>query len=399
MENVNYKKLFLKKGRRDSLDRKHPWIFSGAIQNKEDFSDGDLVSVVGPDGNHIGTGYFQDSSIMVRMISFDNQLIDDVFWDSKLAQAFNLRRCLNLPNHTTNCFRLMHGEGDGIPGLIIDVYDDVAVIQAHTIGVFLRVQDISLALDRLFESGDNALDSIYLKSESALPSNFAGNAQDRFLKGEKSCVLVKENEAIFEVDVVQGQKTGFFIDQRENRKLLSNFTKGKSVLNLYAYTGGFSIYSLRSGAKRVVSVDSSKRAIESLDKNLILNQILSNHESILLDVNAYLKAPAESEFDIVIVDPPAFAKSIHKRHNAVQAYKRVNTEAIKRVKSGGLLFTFSCSQVIDQQLFYHTITSAGIESGRECKVLHVLSQSPDHPVSINHPEGKYLKGLVLYIER
>lgn len=389
---MDYKEVIVKRDRVAAIKRRHPWIFSGGIIDHEDCEDGDIVRVITRKGEFLALGYFQNGSIMVRVLSFVDEQIDTVFWSDKIKVAQELRYNINLPSDDTDAYRLIHGEGDGLSGLIVDVYSDVAVIQCHTVGMHQRREEIGKALDEYLE-----LDSIYVKSGKTLPRDYALEHDDYFIKGDKEEIVVKENGYQFIINVVSGQKTGFFLDQRENRKLLKTFAKGKTVLNLFSYSGGFSIYGLEGDASSVVSVDVSAKAIEICDRNVALTKKQSRHESLTVDVNSYLKEIPKDTYDIIVVDPPAFAKSVRKKHNAIQAYKRVNAAAIRKVKSGGLIFTFSCSQVIDSALFYHTITAASIEAGRPCQVLYHLSQGPDHPVSIFHPEGKYLKGLVMKV--
>lgn len=390
---TNYPKAIIRDKRVPAIRRRHPWIFSGAIKEIDPCEDGDLVTVETRRGEFLATGYYQDGSIMIRVLSFEDRAIDSDFWTEKVQHAVSLRANISLPSQITNVYRLFHGEGDGVPGLIIDIYNNVAVMQCHTIGVHMMRDDIADAIQANVEG----IDTIYLKSGQTLPANYASNFEDYFLLGDQEEVTVLENGCAFIINVVNGQKTGFFIDQRLNRLLLQQFAKGKDVLNLFSYTGGFSIYALEAGARKVTSVDVSEKALAICDQNVALIKKSDIHESLAADVNHYLKEIPKGQHDIIIVDPPAFAKSIRKKHNAVQAYKRVNLAAIKKVKPGGLIFTFSCSQVIDQQLFYHTITAAAIEAQLDCQVLYHLSQGPDHPVSLFHPEGRYLKGLVLRV--
>ncbi len=394
MEN---KQLRLKKGKEVSLFRNHPWVFSGALQFIPDsIQDGDLVDVMRSDHTYIATGYYQGGgSIAVRIISFDKKDIDQLFWNEKIKNAYIFRQYLHLISSDTNTYRLFHGEGDGIPGLIVDIYNDIAVIQAHSIGVHIAAAQISDAIVAIYEQ---KIESIYLRCKDTLPDQYSMTAEDILLLGNKVETVIKENGVSFRINVITGQKTGFFLDQRENRLLLSDYSKGKTVLNCFCYTGGFSIYALMAGAIKVDSVDISQKAMDLLEENLLLNHFEGIHQSFCANVMHFLNDESIPEYDIVIVDPPAFAKSIHKRHNAVQAYKRLNVLAFKKVKSGGLLFTFSCSQVVGTQLFYDTIVAAGIEAGKKVRVVKSLSQGPDHPINLFHPEGHYLKGLLLYVE-
>lgn len=384
----------IKKDRIISIRRRHPWVFSGGVLEHNHCSDGDIVEVQSQNGEFLAMAYFQEGSIMLRILSFEKVVIDLDFWKRTFTKAFHLRRHLGLPNEMTNAYRLLHGEGDGIPGLIIDIYNDMAVMQCHAIGIHKQISMITNAIEATIPG----VNIIYNKSKNTLPKEYAEEVEDGFVKGSCDIITIKEYNNIFEIDPVDSQKTGFFLDQRENRKLLSQFTEGKAVLNLYCYTGGFSIYALNNGAASVVSIDSSRKAIEVLEKNVSLAKIGHRHEGLVKDVNQYLTQIESDAYDIIIVDPPAFAKSIRKKHNAIQAYKRVNAAAISKVKKGGMIFTFSCSQVIDYQLFYDTITAAAIETGRDCQVLYVMSQGADHPVNMYHPEGKYLKGLVLFVD-
>jgi 23S rRNA (cytosine1962-C5)-methyltransferase len=390
------KKIFLKPGREESVLRFHPWVFSGAVRNGEgEFTDGDWVNVYDSRQQFLAAGFVNDGSIVVKIYTYNPELPDFSFWNKKVKSAFDLRQVLGfLNNDKTNCYRLIHGEGDGFPGLIVDVYAGVAVFQAHSIGVFLHREMIAKAI---VENSNGTINTVFNKSSKTLPKEFAQNNEDGFIIGTLAEQTVLENGHKFIIDWKTGQKTGFFLDQRENRALVANYVNGKSVLNTFSYTGGFSIYALKNGAKNVDSVDVSKPALDILDRNIELNGLnIQNHQSKNEDTLDFLKSC--NPYDIVILDPPAYAKSIAKRHNAVQGYKRLNIMGLEKVKRGGFLFTFSCSQVIDKQLFYQTVMSAAIESKRNIKVLHHLSQGADHPVNIFHPEGSYLKGLTLFVE-
>ena len=390
----NYPILYIKKDRVASIKRKHPWIFSRGVLAHDAIDDGAIVEIHSKGKAYLATGYYQDGSILVRLLSFEGELIDQDYWDRKIANAIALRTKIDLPNAHTNAYRLFHGEGDGVPGLIIDVYNDVAVIQCHTVGIHLMIDQIATALTKTLGA---SLDSIYDKSKNALPQTYSSRLKDGCIRGDKTKVIIQENKHTFEIDLINSQKTGFFLDQRDNRQLLGLYAKDKRLLNLYCYTGGFSIYAIHHGATAVCSIDASRTAMATLEENLRLNGGYDQHISLTEDVNRYIATIQAHDYDIIVVDPPAFAKSIRKRHNAVQAYKRVNAAAIAKVAPGGMIFTFSCSQVIDAKLFYDTITAAAIETGRQCRVIHHLSQGADHPVSIYHPEGKYLKGLVLEV--
>ncbi|PSL07642.1 class I SAM-dependent rRNA methyltransferase [Cecembia rubra] len=390
-----YQKIKLHKGKEVSILRKHHWVFSGAIANKdESFENGELVEVVDHKGNFLGIGHFQHGSIMVRLITFENEKINIEFWIKKLKAAYQVRESLGLTNNPmTNVFRLVHGEGDGLPGLIIDYYNGTAVVQTHHIGMFRHVKDIANALQSVF---GNQLHAVYDKSAETLPKNIG--VENRLVWGEPQTNLVLEYGCQFEIDWEKGQKTGFFVDQRENRNLLGLYSKGKKVLNSFCYSGGFSVAALKAGAIEVHSVDISAKAIDLTDKNVNLNEGFGGkHSSTVADVVKYIRE-IDNDFDIIVLDPPAFAKNIKARHNAVQGYKRLNAEALKKIKPGGILFTFSCSQVVDKQLFAHTITAAALETGRNVRILHYLSQPADHPVNIYHTETEYLKGLVLYVD-
>lgn len=389
-----YPIIKIKRERVVSVQRKHPWIFSRAVLNRPELEDGAIVEIHDPKDNFLAIGHYQDASILVRILSFEKCEINQDFWNDRIAKAIALRKTINLPNNETNAYRLVHGEGDGLPGLIIDVYNLAVVVQCHSIGMHLQIEAIAKAVEEQLPVKPEV---IYDKSFNSLPEKYASGMKDRFLKGEQELWEILENGNKFQIDLVNSQKTGFFLDQRENRQLLSNFSKGKKILNLYAYTGGFSVYALNKGAEEVVSIDASKKAIQMLEQNIDLCHGKKKHRSMVEDVNRYLKEIERDRFDIIILDPPAFAKSIRKRHAAVQAYKRINKLALERLAPGSILFTFSCSQVIDQKLFYDTVTAAAIESCKEATVLFQLTQGPDHPVSLFHNEAKYLKGLVLLL--
>lgn len=392
---MEYAVIVLKQGRDASIKRNHHWIFSGGIQKITGSpKEGDLVQIINSNQEICGYGHYSDSNISVRVLQLGDGAWQDDFWLIKIQEAFRMRQRLGLTeNPLTNAFRLIHGEGDGLPGLIIDVYADAAVIQCHTLGMYKSIQAISNALLNTFRG---SLAVIYNKSIESL-GNDKGNIINHWLVGDKAETIVHENGHAFKVNWVTGQKTGFFIDQRENRYLLGRLCQGKSVLNLFCYSGGFSVYALEHQAALVHSVDVSAKAIELTDSNVsLIGNVNERHASYAMDVNKFL---AESgTYDIVICDPPAFAKSLNKRHQALIGYKNLNAKVIKKVRSGGLLLTFSCSQVMDRELFQQTILAAALESNRKIKILNHLSQGPDHPTNIYHPEGSYLKGLLLYIE-
>lgn len=386
--------IHLKKGKEFSIQRNHPWIFSGAIDLVDgELNDGCWVKVFDSKGNILGYGHFQEGSISVRIISFGSHEPKADFWSNKIKNAILQRKITDLPSPTTNAFRLIHGEGDGLSGLIIDFYNGVAVMQAHSYGMHADRVNIANALKEVL--GDEIL-AVYYKSKSTL--KFVDDLKDEFLLGDENTPhTILENGNKFFVDWITGQKTGFFLDQRDNRNLLAQYSKGRSVLNTFCYTGGFSVYALKAGATFVHSVDASAKAIELTRKNIELNGFDSSiHTCTESDTVSFLETNG-ANYDIIVLDPPAFAKHRSAKHQAIKGYQRLNAEAMKVIKPGGIIFTFSCSQVIDRQLFYSTVVSAAIQSGRDIKVLHHLSQPADHPVSIYHPEGEYLKGLVLYV--
>jgi 23S rRNA (cytosine1962-C5)-methyltransferase len=388
--------LKLLPGKEKSLERRHPWIFSGALKKQDNpLESGSVVTVTDHRGNFMAIGHFQkDASIAVRVLSFEDLAIDSDFWMDTVRKARAFRDTLGLTENTdTNAYRLIHGEGDGVPGLIIDIYNQTAVIQSHSDGILRSLTDIADAIKQVYS---NEITTIYARPESS-----GGNAPDsegKFLLGSSGETVIKENGVSFKINVVTGQKTGFFLDQRENRLLAGALSKGKTVLNCFCYSGGFSMYALVNQAARVDSVDISQKAMDLLDENLKLNNFNENYQNFTANVLKFLDNPELDAYEIVIVDPPAFAKSLHKRHNAVQAYKRLNLLALKKIKPGGFMLTFSCSQVVGVQLFHDTIMAACIESNRHVRIVRQLSQGPDHPVNIYHPEGHYLKGLLLYIE-
>ena len=391
-------KITLKPGKEEFVRRFHPWIFSGAIARVEgEPTDGDVVQVCDRRGEFLAVGHFHHGSIAVRILSFeDRNPSDAAFWAQKFERAFAVRRALGLIGDLdTSCYRLAHGEGDGLSGLVVDVYGDVAVLQCHSIGMHRQRDLLAAALKSVL--GKHL--SVFDKSAETLPPKYAQSIQNQFIGTPgPSTVEVVENGVRFRVDIAGGQKTGFFLDQRDNRLLLTKFVRGKSVLNTFCYTGGFSAYALAAGAREVCSVDVSQRAMDLTAENVALNAPFDgSHEAQCADVQQFLKNDTRL-WDVLVVDPPAFAKSLDKRHNAVQGYKRLNAAAIERAGAGGVIFTFSCSQVVDRQLFYDTIVAAAMEAGRQVRVLHHLTQGGDHPVNIFHPEGAYLKGLVLFVE-
>jgi len=389
-------KVTIKKGKEYSIERFHPWIFSGAIQKLEgNAEDGCWVEVQNHNGKILGYGHYQNGSIAIRMLSFEGLPPLKDFYHHKIKRAVNLRNSASLPSAGTNSFRLIHGEGDGLPGLIVDYYDGTAVIQAHSVGMHLDRKIISIALQETI----SGLQTVYYKSQSTLPGKIRDTREDEYLFGLGVIPhVISEYNNKFYVDWEEGQKTGFFLDQRENRRLLGDYSKGKKVLNTFCYTGGFSIYALNASAELVHSVDSSEKAIAMTRKNIALNGFDENvHTSFAEDTFDFIKDKKDL-YDVLVLDPPAFAKHRDARHQAVKGYQRLNAEAMRIIKPGGIIFTFSCSQVVDRKLFYDTVVSAAIQAGRQSKVLHHLSQPADHPVSIFHPEGEYLKGLVLSVD-
>ncbi len=392
-----YPVIQLKKSKERSLLQRHPWVFSGAIAKEPpSLENGDLVQVHSAAGEYLATGHFHRATITVRCLDFDGNVIDEFFLRNKIRNCLTLRKNIHLPNYQSNCFRLIHGEGDGFPGLIADVYGNTLVLQSYTAGM----HKLKTMLLPVLKNELSFIDAIYDKSNETMSKHGISTGGDEFLFRKpdyKAEEFVIENGIKYSVDFIGGQKTGFFLDQRDNRQLLRHYSEGKSVLNTFCYTGGFSLASLNGMAQKVVSIDSSARAMEGLDRNLLLNQFKSIHSSVTADAMAYLKSASEM-FDIVILDPPAFAKHLNQTSNAIIGYRNLNTAGFRHVKPGGLLFTFSCSQAVDRELFRKIIFQSALQAGREVKILHHLSQPPDHPVSIYHPEGEYLKGLVLMVE-
>lgn len=397
--------ITLKKGKTESLRRYHPWIFSGAIAEiSQNLHEGDIVKVVSATGDFLAIGHFQTGSIAVRVLSFETRNIDELFWRERIREAWKLRQSLNLINDKNNIFRLVHGEGDRLPGLVVDIYKDTAVMQAHSTGMHLCRKDIAEAI--ILET-DGYIKNVYYKSDTTLPYNAELDEREGFLVGNTDNNTAKENDLNFHIDWLCGQKTGFFVDQRENRLLLEKYSANKRVLNMFCYTGGFSVYALRGGAKKVVSVDASETAIRLTERNITLNfPETSNHSAYAEDAFRYLdKLPfpdspgfKENSFDLIVLDPPAFAKHRSAIRNALKGYTRLNLAAMKKISHGGILFTFSCSQAINTEQFRLAVFTASAQSGRHVRILHQLHQPADHPINIFHPEGEYLKGLVLYVE-
>jgi 23S rRNA (cytosine1962-C5)-methyltransferase len=389
-------KVVLKSGKDQSLRRYHPWVFSGAIKKiYGEPAEGDIVALYDNKDEFLALGHYQVGSIMVRVFSFEEGIPDYDFWKEKIVKAYEVRRQLGLAEAgSTNVYRLFHGEGDGIPGLIIDYYHGNVVIQIHSVGVFLLRATLVQILKELY---GKELKCIFDKSQSTMPFKAPVNAKDEFLLGGNDHEMVKENGLNFMVDWTSGQKTGFFIDQRENRSLLQKYSKDRSVLNMFCYTGGFSVYAVRGGAKLVHSVDSSRKAIELVNENVALNFTNPEHTAYCEDAFHYMQ-DIKGKYDLIVLDPPAFAKHQNVLHNALQGYKRLNQVALEQIKPGGILFTFSCSQVVSKENFRKSVFAASANAKRSVRILHQLTQPVDHPVNIYHPEGEYLKGLVLYVE-
>ena len=390
-----YKRVILKRGKEESLKRFHPWVFSGAIARMDKVEEGDLVTVYDHEGNLIGNGHFQIGSIAVRILSFDDTEIDANFFLRRLAEAYKMRQALGLLRPDNNAFRLVHGEGDFLPGLVIDIYGTTAVMQAHSPGMhFAR----HLIADALTQLPDGVVKNVYYKSETTLPYKAQLDPQNTYIKGAFDSDVAMENGLKFHVDWLKGQKTGFFVDQRENRALLEHYAKDRRVLNMFCYTGGFSFYALRGGAELVHSVDSSAKAISLTDANVELNfPDCERHQSFAVDAFKYLDEMTTS-YNLIILDPPAFAKHKSALRNALIGYRKLNAKAFEKIEPGGILFTFSCSQAVNNEQFRLAVFSAAAMSKRKVRILHQLTQPADHPINIYHPEGEYLKGLVLYVE-
>ena len=392
-----YKTIVLKRGKEESLKRFHPWIFSGAIAFADNnIEEGETVRVLNADNEFIAIGHFQVGSIAVRVLTFEDIDIDDRFWCERLTSALEMRRLTGIAdNPTNNTYRLVHGEGDNLPGLVIDCYGKTAVMQAHSVGMHRHRNVIAQQLVRVM--GDR-IEHVFYKSETTLPYKAGLGQENGFIVGGCNDNIAVENGLKFHVDWLRGQKTGFFVDQRENRCLLESYSKDKTVLNMFCYTGGFSFYAMRGGAKTVHSVDSSAKAIELTNANVELNFPDDNrHEAFCEDAFKFLDA-ADNKYDLIILDPPAFAKHRAALHNALKGYTRLNVKAFQRIRKGGILFTFSCSQVVTKDNFRNAVFTAAAQAGRNVRILHQLHQPADHPINIYHPEGEYLKGLVLYVE-
>lgn len=391
-------KVFLRKGKEASLERFHPWVFSGAVAKMTgEPEEGEVVEVYTASGEFIAIGHYQIGSIAVRVLSFKKRAIDKAFIRERLTAAYNMRKAMNLDfSERNNTFRLVHGEGDFLPGLVIDIYGSTAVMQAHSVGMHLMR---NLIAESIIEVFDGKVNCVFYKSETTLPYKADTGAEDGYLIGEDKVALATENGLKFLIDWEKGQKTGFFIDQRENRALVERYAHGRKVLNMFCYTGGFSCYAMRGDAKLVHSVDSSAKAIALTDKNIENNfGADTRHKSFAVDAFKFLDDMKQGEYDLIILDPPAFAKHRGALHNALQGYKRLNAKAFEKIAKGGILFTFSCSQVVDKEQFRLAVFSAAAMSRRKVRILNFLTQGGDHPINIYHPEGEYLKGLVLYVE-
>ena len=391
------KTVILKRGKEESLLRHHPWIFSGAIQRINGKpEEGELVTVYTSDNKFIARGHIQVGSIAVRVLTFENENIDHDFWKRRIATAYHMRQSIGIASREDNdTFRLIHGEGDNLPGLVIDIYGDTAVMQAHSVGMHVCRGEIATALQEIL--GDR-VKNIYYKSDTTLPYKADLNQENGYIAGKSSTNVATEYGLKFHIDWLRGQKTGFFIDQRENRSLLEKYSKGRKLLNMFCYTGGFSIYALRGGAELVHSVDSSAKAIDLTNANVELNfPEDKRHAAYAEDAFDYLEKMGDN-YDLIILDPPAFAKHRDSLRNALIGYRRLNAKAIEKIKPGGIIFTFSCSQAVSKDNFRTAVFTAAAMAKRNVRILHQLTQPADHPVNIYHPEGEYLKGLVIYVE-
>lgn len=392
-----YKSIYLKKGKEESLNRFHPWIFSGAIHHMDDnIEEGELVNIFTASNEFIAVGHYQIGSIAIRVLTFSKVEITYDFWCDRLSSALKMRQNVGIAdNNVNNTYRLVHGEGDYLPGLVIDCYGETAVMQAHSVGMHVCREEICRALIKVM---GERIKHVYYKSETTLPFKAELGQENGFMYGGTDNDIAIENGLKFHVDWLRGQKTGFFVDQRENRNLLEHYAKGKSVLNMFCYTGGFSVYAMRGQAKLVHSVDSSAKAVELTNRNIALNFPDDlRHEAFCEDAFKYLDNN-DNKYDLIILDPPAFAKHRAALRNALKGYTRLNVKGLQRIKHGGILFTFSCSQVVSKEHFRNAVFTAAAQAGRKVRILHQLHQPADHPINIYHPEGEYLKGLVLYVE-
>ena len=393
------KKIILRKGKEESLGRFHPWIFSGAIHHTEGDSpleEGDIVEVLSSEGYFLAFGHWQVGSIAVRVLTFKRQPIDGAFWQKRLAAALDVRRTIGVAGREdNNIYRLVHGEGDNLPGLVVDIYGETAVMQAHSVGMHVCRNEIAAALREVMHESVKA---IYYKSETTLPFKAQLGQENGFLWGESSDDVARENGLAFHIDWLKGQKTGFFVDQRDNRSLVEQYARGRKVLNMFCYTGGFSVYAMRGGAKVVHSVDSSAKAVELVNANMELNfPGDQRHKAYAEDAFRFM-SQMQDDYDLVILDPPAFAKHKDALRNALRGYTKLNAKAFEKIKPGGILFTFSCSQAVNKDNFRTAVFTAAAMARRKVRILHQLHQPADHPVNIYHPEGEYLKGLLLYVE-
>lgn len=394
---MDLRTIQLRRGKAESLRRFHPWVFSGAIAaQSRDLQEGDLVQVLDDQGNFIAVGHYQIGSIAVRVLSFEQRSIDQAFWEERLREAYRLRQVLKLAGRSDNdVYRLVHGEGDRLPGLVVDVYGATAVMQAHSVGMHVQREAIA---DAIIQATEGAIRNVYYKSETTLPYKAELGQENGFLRGDSPANVATENGLKFHIDWLKGQKTGFFVDQRDNRSLLEHYAKDRSVLNMFCYTGGFSVYALRGGATMVHSVDSSSKAIDLTRANVELNfPEDARHEAFAEDAFKYLQR-AGHDYDLIVLDPPAFAKHKEALRNALKGYTRLNAIAFEKIKPGGIVFTFSCSQAVNKDQFRLAVFTAAAQSGRHVRILHQLHQPADHPINIYHPEGEYLKGLVLQVE-
>ena len=392
-----YKSIYLKKGKEESLNRFHPWIFSGAIHHMDDnIEEGEFVNIFTASNEFIAVGHYQIGSIAIRVLTFSKVEISYDFWCDRLSSALKMRQNVGIAdNNVNNTYRLVHGEGDYLPGLVIDCYGETAVMQAHSVGMHVCREEICRALIKVM---GERIKNVYYKSETTLPFKAELGQENGFMYGQTDNDIAIENGLKFHVDWLRGQKTGFFVDQRENRNLLEHYAKGKSVLNMFCYTGGFSVYAMRGQAKLVHSVDSSAKAVELTNRNIALNFPDDlRHEAFCEDAFKYLDNN-DNKYDLIILDPPAFAKHRAALRNALKGYTRLNVKGLQRIKHGGILFTFSCSQVVSKEHFRNAVFTAAAQAGRKVRILHQLHQPADHPINIYHPEGEYLKGLVLYVD-
>ena len=394
---MEYKRIYLKRGKEESLKRFHPWVFSGAIHHADSgIAEGETVRVIGADNTFLAVGHYQVGTIAVRILSFRDVEIDEAFWYARLKAAYEMRLSIGIAgNPLNNTYRLVHGEGDNMPGLVIDCYGDTAVMQAHSVGIHVCRKVIAEILVKVMEG---TIRNVFYKSETTLPYKAELGQENGFIIGGSNDNTAMENGLLFHVDWLRGQKTGFFVDQRENRSLLERYAKDKRVLNMFCYTGGFSFYAMRGGAQLVHSVDSSAKAIELTNANVELNFPGDERHKAFCDDAFKFLDNSDDIYDLIILDPPAFAKHRGALHNALKGYTRLNVKAFQRIRHGGILFTFSCSQVVTKDQFRQAVFTAAAMSGRKVRILHQLHQPADHPINIYHPEGEYLKGLVLYVE-